>query len=181
MKVYIASWFASKEEMVQQAEELRAHGIEVTSRWLEEKVSSNVQITDVSESYLRETAQVDIEDILRANIVVLNVPSLEKLKDSTIPTASWARGGRHFEAGFQYATMVFLNYLPKELYERGTRYLWLVGRKENVFHYLNDLSKNGTADGMTLPIIRTFETWDAASESLIKEHTILQEYKLHKV
>lgn len=168
MKVYLASWFASLHEIQKRAEELRAEGIEVTSRWLEEKVAPTTQIQDVSGDYLRDTAKVDIHDILLANVVVLNVPSVEDLKDTSMPVASWARGGRHFEAGFQYATMVLIKFLPKTIQNRGTRRLVLVGRRENVFHYLDDLKKNGLADSLDLPEIPCFETWALAKEFLFK-------------
>ena len=185
-KVYIASWFASKDEMKKKAEELRANGIEVTSRWLEEKVAGTVQIKDVEDDYLRETAQFDIEDILQANVVVLNVPSAEDLKKPDVPISSWARGGRHFEAGFQYATMLFYWCLPDLIRDRGNRYLILVGHKENVFHFLDSIEKNKYADSIRLPVIHTYETWDAAQKALVasatdeeitkKEHETLTSY-----
>jgi hypothetical protein len=168
MKVYLASWFNSKDEMNIRARELRDVGIEVTSRWLEEKVNSNAQVQDIDDEYLRETAQVDLHDILLSDTVVLNIPSAQELKTLDMPTASWARGGRHFEAGFQYATMVFFSYLPPMIQFRGTRRLILVGYKENVFHYLDDLTRNGRADGFLLPSILTFETWEDAKQYLIQ-------------
>ena len=119
MKVYLASWFASLPVIKQRAEDLRANGIQVTSRWLEEKVKPTVQIKDVEDDYLRETAMVDIHDILIADTLVLNVPSADDLKTANIPLSSWARGGRHFEAGFHYATMMFLEYLPQSIKDRG--------------------------------------------------------------
>lgn len=167
MKVYLASWFASKDNMKTRAHDLRAAGIEVTSRWLEEKISGNTQIQDVEDDYLRETAQVDIHDILLADTLVLNVPSADELKTLDMPTASWARGGRHFEAGFQYATMVFWSYLPQSITMRGQRRLILVGHKENVFHYLDNIDLNGLAYNFPLPSILTFSTWEEAKEYLI--------------
>ncbi len=172
MKVYLASWFQSLPEMRQRAEELRTNGIEVTSRWLEERVKPTTQINDVSEEYLRDTAMVDIHDILLANVVVLNVPSAEQLKDPTMPIASWARGGRHFEAGFQYATMVFYNFLPWSVNNRGTRQLILVGHKENVFHYLDDLKLNGRAFGFELPVVPCFDTWEDAKQYLFHQQKL---------
>lgn len=169
MKVYLASWFASLLAMRDRAAELRAEGIEVTSRWLEEKVKPTVQIKDVEDDYLRETAMVDIHDILIATTVVLNIPSAEDLKALDIPTASWARGGRHFEAGFHYATMMFLEYLPQHIQDRGQRELLLVGHKENVFHYLDGVMQL-RADGFKLPKITTFDTWEQAKNYLVNVH-----------
>jgi hypothetical protein len=175
VRAYLASWFASKDDIKARAHELRAAGIEVTSRWLEEKVAGTVQIQDVEDEYLRETAKVDIHDLILADTVVLNVPSAEELKSIDIPTASWARGGRHFEAGFPYAMMVFFLYMPNSIRERGTRRLILVGHKENVFHYLDDITLNGRAVGFSLPPITTFSTWEDARTYLINtsipEHT----------
>lgn len=167
MKVYLASWFASLHDMRKRADELRANGIEVTSRWLEEKVKPSVAITDVEDNYLRETAAIDIEDVMLANYVVLNVPSHEELKTLDVPVASWARGGRHFEAGFQYATMMFYPFL-QFLHKIGPRGLIVVGRRENVFHYLDGVNKTLKAMNFSeLPQIPLFTTWDGARDYLI--------------
>ena len=101
MKVYIASWFASKDDMNIRANQLRTHGIEVTSTWLDELLPGTVQIHEVPDDYLSDTAKIDLRDVLSANVVVLNVPSKEDLETIDIPISSWARGGRHFEAGFR--------------------------------------------------------------------------------
>lgn len=169
MKVYLASWFNSKELINTRATELRNAGIEVTARWLDEKIASNVQVKDVPADYLLETAETDIQDILLANVVVLNIPSVGDLSNPDMPTASWARGGRHFESGFHYATMLFFHFLPNRIRDRGPRQLVLVGEKENVFHYLNGI-KQVFADGLELPAITQFYTWNAAKEYLITQH-----------
>lgn len=168
MKVYLASWFASLHDIRKRAEELRAEGIEVTSRWLEEKVAPITAIADVSEDYLRETAMVDLHDILLADTLVLNTPSAEDLKRTDMNTGTWARGGRHFEAGFQYATIVFYDYLSF-LWSGGRRQLILVGHRENVFHYLDDIAKNGESLGHILPTIPCFDTWEDAKQFLIAQ------------
>ena len=167
MKVYLASWFASKDEIKQRAEQLRAAGVEVTSRWLEETVKPTVAIQEVEDPYLRETAQIDIEDVLLANYVVLNVPSANDLKTVDIPVSSWARGGRHFESGFQYATMMFFLWLPESIKKTGPRGMVLVGHRENVFHYLDGVNKQLKALGFSLPMIPLFETWGGARDYLI--------------
>jgi len=169
MKVYLASWFASLHEIQTRANELRAQGIEVTSRWLEEKVAPTTAITDVSAEYLRDTAMVDIHDILLADTLVLNTPSPEDLKRTDMSISTWARGGRHFEAGFQYATMVFFNLLPKRIQDRGPRRLVLVGHRENVFHYLDIAGLNGFADSLSLPAIPCYPTWDEAKKFLVMQ------------
>ena len=166
MRVYLASWYSSREEMAKRGTELRALGIEVTSRWLEEGINTKASIKDVAEDYLRDTAAVDIEDILIADTVVMNVPSELVLEAEDIPLASWARGGRHFEAGFQYALMVFYHYLPAIL-KGNVRRLILVGHRENVFHYIDGV-KPLTALGFKLPEIPTFETWEETKAFMVK-------------
>lgn len=168
MKVYLASWFNSKDLIQLRAQELRSEGIEVTARWLEEKIASNVQVKDVPEDYLVDTAEIDIQDILAANIVVLNIPSVTDLGDLNMPTSSWSRGGRHFESGFHYATMLFFHFLPNRIRDRGIRQLILVGDKENVFHYLSGLKKT-YAEGLELPNILQFHTWQLAKTYLITQ------------
>lgn len=170
MKVYLASWFASKDDIKKRAERLEANGIEVTSRWLDEQIKGTTNISEVSDNYLRETAKVDIEDILLANILVLNVPSAEEISTIDIPIASWARGGRHFETGFFYATMVFFNQISKYLTNKAPRMLILVGHRENVFHYLDGLN-SPRADNYYLPTIELFETWELAEKFLVYTNT----------
>lgn len=169
MIVYLASWFASKDQMKVRAEALRSAGIEVTSRWLEERVSPTTSIQDISDAYLRETGQVDIHDILTADTVILNIPSQSDFDSINMPVANWARGGRHFEAGFQYATMMFQKFLPDCIQNRGHRRLILIGHKENVFHYLDGTDKEMLADGFPLPGIELYTTWEEAFNALTKE------------
>lgn len=131
MKVYLASWFASKTKMRDKAEELRGLGIEVTSRWLKEKIGGQTQVAEVSDSYLRTTAIVDIEDILKADVVVLMSPSKKDLKK--VPKPSWSRGGRVFESGLQYGLMLAAFLSSGSTHRR----LIICGPKENVFHWLD--------------------------------------------
>lgn len=164
MKVYLASWYASREEMSQRAEELRAEGIGVTSRWLEETVKTDAQLGSVDLQFKIETARIDIEDILLASVLVLNTPSYKDLVSSTISLATWARGGRHFESGFQYATAMFAAYLPAPL--NRSRKLIVIGREENIFHYLSVPSLK--AMGLDLPTILICPTWEDAKCELIR-------------
>lgn len=164
MKVYLASWYASREDMKKRAEELRANGIEVTSRWLEETTNPTSQIVDMGDGFLRDTARIDIEDILLANVLVLNTPSEIDFKETDIILSTWARGGRHFEAGFQYATMLFFQEIKQRLPYDTPRMLILVGHKENVFHYLDDVKTL-----FNLPQIHTFKTWEEAKRFLFSK------------
>jgi len=113
MKVYLAAWFSSKNETLAKAEELRACGIEVTSRWLDEKVAPATLMSDVTEDYLTQTAQIDIQDIDAADALVLLTVDPEN-------GPCHRRGGRHFESGYAAG--------------RG-KTLIICGPKENVFHY----------------------------------------------
>src|SRR5271170_398584 len=119
MKVYLAGMFSTIATRKAQAAELRALGIEVTSRWIDETVPHNVSMKDVPDEYHRETSQADIQDILNADAFIMFVPSAMELIEA--PVLNSSRGGRHFEMGFAYA-------LNKPIF--------VCGPKENVFHHL---------------------------------------------
>jgi nucleoside 2-deoxyribosyltransferase len=122
MKIYLASQYSWKERLIDYAKQLREDGIIVTSRWLEEPHKSNSLMSDVSESLLTEYATCDLEDTEAADIVVFfSVPE-------TQPTS---RGGRHVEFGYALAKGI-----P----------IYVVGPKENIFHYHG--------------LVRHFATWD---------------------
>ncbi len=149
MRVYIASMFADKDRVLKRAAELAELGIECTSRWASETIPHNVTMQDCKEEYMRETAVIDIQDILRSDVIVLTVPEPQLLVDATVATSS--RGGRHFESGFVYG-LIFAQAMDGG---RPTRELIILGRKENVFHCLD-------GDGATTPYpaIRTLGTWE---------------------
>jgi nucleoside 2-deoxyribosyltransferase len=111
LKVYLAAQFKQINEMRKYAEELRAEGIEVVSRWLEEKVSPNISLKEMTPDECKRTAEVDLEDIQNADVFVLFTV------DPDEPTK---RGGRHFESGVAFA-------LGKPTI--------FVGPYENIFHY----------------------------------------------
>lgn len=149
MKVYIASMFADKDRVLSRGKELEALGIECTSRWASETAPHNVTLKDCTEEYLRETAVADIQDILRADAVVLTVPEDKLLVDATV--ASSSRGGRHFESGLVYGLA-----LSQALDGgRPTRELIILGKKENVFHYLD-----GVGVTSIFPTIKVIPTWE---------------------
>jgi hypothetical protein len=155
VKVYIASMFADKDRVLARGKELAELGIESTSRWASETAPHNVTLQDCTDDYLRETAVADIEDILRADKVVLTVPEPQLLVDATVASAS--RGGRHFESGLVYGLI-----LAQAMDEgRPTRELIILGKKENVFHYLDGL---GVAE--KYPAIRIIATWDEVKQYL---------------
>lgn len=118
----MAARFSMKPEIAEKAEELREMGIEITSRWLAETAAPTAQLGDFDDPYLTQTAEVDVEDINEGEgLVFFSVP----------PTMPVARGGRHVEFGMALA-------LKKAIY--------VVGPKENIFHYL--------------PQVRVFATWE---------------------
>lgn len=155
MRVYIASMFSDKDRVLARGKELEALGIECTSRWASETVPHNVTLKDCTDEYLRETAVADVEDILRADKVVLTVPEPKLLVDATV--ASSSRGGRHFESGLVYG-LILAQALDGG---RPTRELVILGKKENVFHYLD-----GVGVTSRYPAIRIIETWDEVKQYL---------------
>lgn len=86
MKLYIAAPFATRIATRKMAERIRAIGIEVTSRWLDEDES--LPYTDERQS---QCAADDIEDIRSAD---------EFLLVSSTPSST---GGKHFETGYAWA------------------------------------------------------------------------------
>lgn len=159
MKVYIASFFADKDRVKQRGAELEEIGIGFTSRWVEERAAANSTINDFEHDYFRETAILDLDDIVAADKLILTVPTDKQMAD--MPIRSLTRGGRHFEAGFMYgliyaARKQFGSHSPKEVI--------LLGSRENVFHFLDGL-------GVTrlYPAIKQFETWEEVKTALQEE------------
>lgn len=166
MKVYIASWYASRDDMRKHRDQLQALNIEVTSRWLEEdsKLTSTTEESDAA--FLRQTAVVDIYDIMRANVLILNTPTEEDLKID-MPISNWARGGRHFETGLHYALMLLAKGSSLTFHGVNWREVIIVGRCENVFHQLNNNDIGWpTESGHRIPCMIHVPTWDEAINKL---------------
>lgn len=165
MKVYIASMFSDKDRVLARGNELADLGIECTSRWAAEAVPHNTTLKDCTEEYLRETAVADVEDILRADAVVLTVPDAEMLVNATMAAAS--RGGRTFESGLTYGLI-----LARVLYGQfgaPDRELIILGKKENVFHYLD-----GVGVTAKYPRITVLPTWEEVKQYLVSRAAILK-------
>lgn len=112
MKVYIAGRYARRDEFREVAKKLKAEAnIDCTSRWLDESEPLNSQMGEHSEEFYIETAQIDLEDVDSADVVLFF---------SEDPLQGWVRGGRHVEFGYAIA--------------RG-KSVCVVGPRENVFHY----------------------------------------------
>jgi nucleoside 2-deoxyribosyltransferase len=121
MKVYIAGPFNTKDQRRQDARVLEEYGVIVTSRWMYETVPHTASIKDLPDAYHAETATADLEDIARADALLMFIPTDKELVDTPLRTAS--RGGRHFEMGYACA--------------KG-KPIFVIGPKENVFHFLPD-------------------------------------------
>lgn len=159
MKVYLASMFSDKDRIKTRTAELAAMGVECTSRWASEAVPHNVTMKDLPSAYHMETAVADVSDILGADKMVLIVPELQLLVDA--PLLSCARGGRHFESGFFYG-LILSQWMDGA---KPTRELIVLGKRENVFHYLN-----GEGFAVHLPAIRVIETWEEVKAYLGGAH-----------
>ena len=111
MKIYLAARYSRQAELRGYAEQLRAAGHTITSRWLSPEDESAYR--DLSPEGRRKCAEHDIEDVRAADLVI----SFTEQPD--IPTTT--RGGRHVEMGIAIG-------LGKSLYG--------VGPREHVFHWL---------------------------------------------
>lgn len=129
MKIYLAAMFGWKDQIKAYAEELRSLGIEVTSRWLDEKKPSNVTLDQCSDEYLENTAGIDIVDVVAGDDGLVLF--------TTDPKTPTPRGGRHFESGFAYAFVWLRKMLTT--FELGPKRLIIVGPRENIFHYRKDV------------------------------------------
>jgi len=112
MKVYLAAAWGRRLEIAQVAEQLRALGIEITSRWLTEE-------TDMSSDraqFLAERAEIDLADVDAADALVRFTDTLAPTVDGRLIS-----GARMVEFGYAKA--------------RG-KILYVVGGHQNVFDYL---------------------------------------------
>jgi hypothetical protein len=113
MRVYLAARYSRWQELAGYAEELRAIGYEVTSRWIKGDHELRADGQGEADHWAVVWASEDREDLLAADIVV------SFTEGADVPGR--ARGGRHVEFGMALET--------------GKRLL-VVGPRENVFHHL---------------------------------------------
>ncbi len=164
MNVYLASVFADKDRVKARCEELNALGIKTTSRWASENAPHNCKTTDKPAQYRTETAVFDVEDIVKADKVVLTVPTPQEAMNLT--PHQMIRGGRHFESGMMYG-MILAKWLDygKARWESDPpeyrRELILMGERENVFHFLN-----GEGVAVKYPAIVVKPTWEEVKSYL---------------
>ncbi len=110
MKIYLAARYSRREELVGYAEELRAAGHIITSRWLRGRHEHKGPEALMPLEHRELWALENNEDILSSDCVV----SFTEPEDSP-----YGRGGRHVEFGLALAT---------------GRRLVVVGHRENIFH-----------------------------------------------
>ena len=112
MKVYLAARYSRRDELREYKTALEAIGVEITSRWLNETEPLDSQMVEHSEAFYVETATIDFQDVDAADALVFF---------SENPLVGWPRGGRHVEYGYAF---------------KGNKPIYVVGPKENVFHYI---------------------------------------------
>ena len=114
IKLYIASRFQDREDALALKERLQARGALVTSTWLTPLDGNNANMATLNGRYqeCRARATCDLDDIVGSDAVVVMSP-LKAHKSGT--------GGRHVELGFAVGV---------------GKPVFLLGSRENVFHYL---------------------------------------------
>lgn len=120
MKVYLAGAWSRREEIHKVAKQLKRMGVEITARWLEEPESPKGASRD---KWLRETALVDVEDVLRADAIVRF--SDADVMGFPLASAKLVSGARMFEMGLAWG-----NNKP----------VIVVGGHQNVFDYLPNIT-----------------------------------------
>ena len=124
MKIYVAAQYSWRDQVKAYAKQLEDAGFEITSTWLRERKGSGIELTELSNRFLREHAANDLRDIEAADMVVFF---------SVGPTELTKRGGRHVEFGLAYA-------MGKKIV--------VCGPKENIFHYLDEIVQFNTFDDL---------------------------------
>ncbi len=145
MKVYLAARYSRWQELAGYAEELRALGFEVTSRWIkgDHELRAGGAANSEEEAWAQVWATEDWLDLRAADVVV------SFTEGADVPGR--ARGGRHVEFGMAL--------------ERGQR-LVLVGPRENVFHYLMHVQRFDTWPEALENLARWQFAWERAEERL---------------
>jgi hypothetical protein len=118
VKVYLAAAWRRLEEIAALSAELKASGIEITSRWLDEENN----LYGHGEKFLRERAYLDLQDIAKSDAVVRFTDKYSEM--GLLVPRDLISGARHFEFGYAKA-------LGKTLY--------VVGGKQNVFDRLDGI------------------------------------------
>lgn len=149
---YLAARYGRRLELTEYADQLRALGHQVTSRWLEGQhqadeleVAAAGAVHEVPE-IARRFAEEDVADVIFADTLIAF---------SEPPRSTASRGGRHVEFGMALG-WVLAGY--KTLDGRRRRVV-LIGERENVFHCLAEVSiyRNWASFLATVPAVETEE------------------------
>lgn len=94
-RVYLAAAFSRKDEIRAVADDLKAAGVNVQSRWLYEPDPP----TGINRRrFMRERAEIDVQDVLACDILVRFT---DQVPDDTVPSYLIS-GSRMWEAGMAY-------------------------------------------------------------------------------
>ena len=118
MKVYLASPYSMKDEMIRRRDELAKHGIEVTSTWLTEDHPPSTQMAELTPSQHQFYAERDVDDVINADVFVLT--------GANIP-----RQGHNVEFGM--ALIINKLVRPMPILAVGSEYL-------NIFHHMSGVT-----------------------------------------
>jgi len=113
LKVYIASRYSRRHEMQQYAQDLRADGYIVTSRWI---LGAHEASDALNDAERERFAKEDWDDLVGSQFLVTFSEDNTSIKDP-----GQCRGGRHVELGIALAIG-----MP----------VFLIGPRENIFHWL---------------------------------------------
>lgn len=120
-KIYLAARYSRRDEMKALATQLRMAGFVTTSRWLHEDKPLDTQLGDDPPVFYRVTAEIDLDDIDRADAIVFFAED---------PKVGTPRGGRHVEFGYALG--------------KG-KLCYVIGGEENIFHFLPRVLNFSTA------------------------------------
>jgi len=113
LKIYLAARYERRAELSEYAERLRSWGYVITSSWLKESDAATFEA--ITDDVRAEIARRDLADIRDCDLFI---------RFSETPRSVRTTGGSLVEMGYALA-------LP--------RTVLVVGPKENVFHYLDDV------------------------------------------
>ena len=119
--IYLAGSYSRRDEFKGYAEQLKALGYNIVSRWLEETHGLDIQPTDLTPDLNRTYAEQDLDDIEQSDIFILFSYDQQTLTK---------RNGRMVEFGYALA-----NYRNGFQPER----IIVCGPKENIFTYLEEV------------------------------------------
>ena len=127
LKVYLASPLEDREEMLILRSMLEMRGVICTSTWLTPADGNDSNMASLQNKFheCRCRAIKDVEDILEADVFILNKPKAKH----KVPTT----GGHHVELGICIGT---------------GKPIILYGDRENVFHYLPQVQLAETFDDL---------------------------------